>query len=65
MSEQTIITDPRGVVSALNAAAISARLDELDSEAEALRVLLRAARARERAVAKTRPPKGKPEVAPA
>jgi hypothetical protein len=64
-TEQTIISDPRSVVSALNADAISARLDELDGEAEALRVLLRAARARERSAtqAKMPPRKQSREVA--
>jgi hypothetical protein len=47
--------DATALVDSLDAAAISARLDELDREAKALRVLLRAARARERAAGGTAP----------
>jgi hypothetical protein len=46
--EQAATTDPRALVQSLNSGAIRARLVEIESEAEALRVLLRAARARER-----------------
>jgi len=41
-------TDPATLIQHLDSAAILARLAELDREARALRVLLRAARARER-----------------
>jgi hypothetical protein len=40
--------DPTALVDALDAEAIRARLTDLDREARALRVLLRAARARQR-----------------
>jgi hypothetical protein len=43
-------TDPVSIVKTLDADAIAARLAELDSEASALRVLLRSARAREQAL---------------
>lgn len=40
--------DPMALLKSLSADAISARLDELDQERDALRVLLRSARVRER-----------------
>jgi hypothetical protein len=52
----TPISDPRGIVSSLNADAIITRMNELDSEMEALRVLLRAAKARERVERRTARP---------
>jgi hypothetical protein len=45
----TPIADPVGFVRTLDADAIAARLAEIEAEASALRVLLRSARARERA----------------
>jgi hypothetical protein len=48
MPEQTTHEEARRILLALSADGIRARLHELDSEADALRVLLRAARARER-----------------
>jgi hypothetical protein len=45
-TRKTIPTDPTAVVETLDPAAILARLEDLDREARALRVLLRAARAR-------------------
>lgn len=50
MSGQSPITDPAALVSGLRADDIRARLDALESEERALRVLLRAAAARERGV---------------
>ncbi|HJT76350.1 MAG TPA: hypothetical protein VJ739_04035 [Gemmataceae bacterium] len=46
--------DPVALLSHLSADALCARLDELDAERQALMVLLRAARARERALARSR-----------
>ena len=43
-----IVTDPKALVANLDAAAIRERLDRLDEEQRALRVLLRAAVARDR-----------------
>jgi hypothetical protein len=48
MSPTTPPTDPVRLLDALDADAIAARLQELDREARALRVLLRSARARQR-----------------
>jgi hypothetical protein len=46
--KHTPTTDPRNIVLSLDSSAIHARLAEIEGEAEALRLLLRAARARER-----------------
>lgn len=46
--QQATTTDPVELVDTLDADAIAARLDDLDRQSSALRVLLRAARARER-----------------
>jgi hypothetical protein len=43
------LTDPAALLDTLDAGAIEARLEMLDREARALRVLLRSARARQRA----------------
>jgi hypothetical protein len=49
-------TDPVSIVKTLDADAIQARLDALDAEASALRVLLRSARARQNAQRRARRP---------
>jgi hypothetical protein len=46
--------DPIGLIAQLSADEIRARLDELDAEQRALRVLLRSVAARERALARRR-----------
>jgi hypothetical protein len=52
------IAEPRRLIESLDSSAIRARLIELQSEQDALRVLLRAARARERAQARKREASG-------
>lgn len=48
MSKDTTTSTPTAIVNSLNPDEIRERLDELDREASALRVLLRAAIARQR-----------------
>jgi hypothetical protein len=50
-------TDPASILETLDISAIQNRLAEMDSEARALRVFLRAARARQRQIVSS--PKGK------
>jgi hypothetical protein len=57
---RTITTDAVALVQQLDPDAIRRRLDELDAEASALRVLYRSARARQSA-ARRRPPVAEPE----
>ena len=49
-------SDPLALLDQLDAAALRRRLDQLDRERSALMVLLRAARARERAARPSPPP---------
>jgi hypothetical protein len=56
-------TDPIKFVETLSAAAIAERLEQLAREDSALRVLLRAARARERVDRRRQSTTPKPEVA--
>jgi hypothetical protein len=54
MSTATIPTDPAALLSALKAEDIRARLADLEREKSALRVLLRATAARQRAKCRTK-----------
>jgi hypothetical protein len=56
MSTSAPLTDPVALIDGLDAAAIARRLDALHHEEAALRVLLRAARARERREDRARQP---------
>jgi hypothetical protein len=53
MSDQPPTPDPRQVLLSLNSEQIHDQLRKAEADAEALRVLLRAARARERIAGKT------------
>jgi hypothetical protein len=48
MDATTLLSDPAGIVEGLDPATIAARIDELERQQAALRVLLRAARERRR-----------------
>jgi hypothetical protein len=63
MSDDMNSTNPVALLESLDADAIAARLDELEREAQALRVLLRSARARQGAKkrAEAHPAAGLPE----
>jgi hypothetical protein len=51
----SVPTDPVAIIDTLDADAIAERLEQLDRERDALRVLLRSARARQRAAARRQP----------